>query len=103
MGCVVQKNESKWTFLSNHSHVILLLAQNPELTLREVAQQINITERAVQGIVADLEEEGYLVKYRQGRQNRYQIYPDMHLRHQLEAHCTIGDLIHLIHPADSAN
>jgi predicted transcriptional regulator len=95
-----QKNENKWTFLSNHSHVLLILAQHPALTLREVAHEIGITERAIQRIVADLEEEGYLVKHRQGRQNHYQIYPSKHLRHPIESHCTIGDLIQMIQPAD---
>lgn len=92
----MQKSGTKWTFLSNHSHALLLLAENPELTLREVAQQIGITERAVQRIVADLEEESYLIKHRQGRQNRYEICLDKHLRHPLESHCTIGDLIQMI-------
>lgn len=98
MVCIVRKSEHKWTFLSNHSHVLVLLAQNAKLTLREVAQDIGITERAVQRIVAELEEAGYLERHREGRQNHYQIHLDKHLRHPIESHRTIGDLLDLMGP-----
>lgn len=98
MVCIVCKSEHKWTFLSNHSHVLVLLAQNAKRTLREVAQDIGITERAVQRIVAELEEAGYLVRHREGRQNHYQIHLKKHLRHPIESHRTIGDLLDLMGP-----
>lgn len=93
---MASKPENKWTFFSNHSHVIMLLAQTPELTLREVAQTVGITERAVQRIVAELEEDGYLSRQRVGRQNHYEIQLQRHLRHPVEGHCTLGDLIQLV-------
>ncbi|MFH5804432.1 helix-turn-helix transcriptional regulator [Alienimonas sp. DA493] len=87
---------SRWTFLTNHSHVLLLLAQDPSMVLREVAARVGITERAVQRIIADLEEGGVLEREKVGRQNHYRIHPDVALRHPVEAHRTVGDLIALV-------
>ena len=88
--------ESHWTFLSNHAHVLVALCKNPGLVLREVSFQVGITERAVQRIVDDLEDGGILVKEKVGRQNVYRINLQKPLRHPLEAHKTIGDLISMI-------
>lgn len=88
--------ESNWTFLSNHSHVFLLLAKEPEILLREVASRVGITERAVQRIVTELETDGYLTRERTGRRNRYQVHLDRPLRHPIEAHRTIGELVGLV-------
>ena len=85
-----------WTFLSNHAHVLLLIARDPEIRLRDVAVQVGITERAVQRIVADLEEAKYLERERAGRRNRYRIHPELPLRHPVEAHCEVGVLLALI-------
>ena len=63
-----------WTFLSNHAHVLLLLAKDPEIRLRDVANQVGITERAVQRIVADLEADRYIERERQGRRNHYRVH-----------------------------
>lgn len=87
---------TRWTFLSNHAHVLTLIARNPQILLREVAGLVGITERAVQRIVADLEEEGCLERERIGRRNRYRILPDGPLRHPVEAHCTVADLLDLL-------
>jgi predicted transcriptional regulator len=88
--------EHTWTFLTNHAHVILLLAQNPEELLRNVATRVGITERAVQRIVADLEAAGVLERSKIGRRNRYTIHGKVRLRHPVEAHRTVGDLIDLV-------
>lgn len=85
-----------WTFLSNHAHVLLLIAKDPEIRLRDVAENVGITERAVQRIVADLEADRYLERERTGRRNRYQVHRDMPLRHPIEAHRRIGNLIELV-------
>ncbi|MEX0322752.1 MAG: helix-turn-helix transcriptional regulator [Puniceicoccaceae bacterium] len=85
-----------WTFFTNHGHILICLAQHPELPLREVALRVGITERAVQKIVSDLEEAGYLERERVGRHNRYRVHLDMHLRHPLEEHRTIGAVIELV-------
>ena len=82
-----------WTFLSNHAHVRVCLAQRPGIRLREVAFRIGITERAVQRIVAELEEAGYITRMKDGRTNRYTIHRDQPLRHAIEMHHTVGDLL----------
>jgi len=87
--------EAHWTFLTNHTHVLVLLARNPLAVLREVALEVGITERAVQRIVADLERGGFIQKERVGRQNQYRIDPQRKLRHPIESHRAIGDLLEL--------
>lgn len=89
-------NKSEWTFLTNYAHVLICLLKYPEMVLREVAQTVGITERATQRIIADLEESGVLAREKVGRRNRYQIQKKSPLRHPLESHCTIGDLLSLI-------
>lgn len=90
------KHESNWTFLSNHSHVLIALSKNPGMVLREVAILVGITERAVQKIISDLERDEFISKKKIGRQNIYRISQDKKLRHHLESHKSIGDLIQLI-------
>ena len=75
----------RWTFLTNHGHVLVCLARAPELRLREVAEKVGVTERAVQRIVADLEEGGFLIRHRNGRQNEYELDANRPLRHPVEA------------------
>lgn len=85
-----------WTFLTNHTHVLVCLAQNEDITLREVAAQVGITERAVHAIVTALEEEGVLARSREGQRNRYKFNRSYRLRHPLESHCKVGALLDLI-------
>lgn len=85
-----------WTFLSNHAHVLLLVAQAPDIRLREVAVRVGITERAVQRIVADLEASNYIERERVGRCNRYKVRRELPLRHPIEAHRKIASLIALV-------
>lgn len=95
------ESEAKWTFLSNHSHVLICLHQDPDLTLREVANQVGITERSVQRILSELEEAGYLRRERRGLRNHYRFRTSAPLRHPIEAHCKIGDLIRMVElPSD---
>ena len=88
--------EAKWTFLTNHAHVLLCLAEQPELLLREVAAQVGITERGVQKIVAELVAAGLLTRAREGRRNTYELNTCQPLRHPIEAHCTVDGLIHFV-------
>lgn len=87
---------SHWTFLTNHSHVLLCIAENPDVRLREVAEQVQITERAAQRIVADLELAGYLSHERIGRRNHYEVHADLPLRHPLENHLEVGALLRIL-------
>lgn len=82
-----------WTFLTNHAHTLLCLAQGESLTARELSLRIGITERSVQAILADLIADGYLTKSKIGRRNSYTVNSDGRLRHPLESAHTVGDLI----------
>ncbi len=95
--------EPAWTFLTNHAHVLLCIAREPEVRMRDVAHLAGITERAVQRIVADLEEAGYLERIRQGRRNRYQVRTDLPLRHPIERHERVSSLIALVLGAHERN
>ena len=86
-----------WTFLTNHTHVLLCLARDSTMRIRDLALEVGITERAVQGIVSDLEAAGYVERIRTGRRNSYRIAEGLHLRHPIEQHKTIADLIRTIH------
>ena len=89
--------EATWTFLTNHSHVLLCLAADDSLRVRDLAEKVGITERAVLKILADLEKGGVIARERDGRRNRYSVQFDAPLRHDLEAHRTVGDLIRAVH------
>jgi predicted ArsR family transcriptional regulator len=86
---------SRWTFLSNHSHVIILLSRDPTARIRDIASQVGITERAAQKILTELESDGYISKTKHGRRNHYDINTQQRLRHPVEAGYSIGELISL--------
>jgi MarR family len=82
-----------WTFVTNHFNVLLCIARDPSIRLRDVAAVTGITERATQAIVADLVAAGYLTRSRVGRRNRYDVHLDLPLRHPVDPERTIGNLI----------
>jgi DNA-binding MarR family transcriptional regulator len=84
---------AKWTFFTNHAHVLFCISEDPDITLREVALKVGITERATQRIVAELEQSGYLRHEKKGRRNHYDLIEDAPLRHPIESHVDIGDVI----------
>ncbi|MFM7148924.1 MAG: helix-turn-helix transcriptional regulator [Gemmataceae bacterium] len=86
----------EWTFLSNHSHVLLVIARDPGIRMREVAEKVGITERAVQRIVAELVAGGYLERERTGRRNHYRVHSHLPLRHSIEKHRNISHLLALV-------
>lgn len=85
-----------WTFLTNHSHVLLCLARNPAMRMREIAREVGITERAVQRIIADLRDEHFIALRRRGRCNVYKIRSNRRLKHPVEAGRTLADLLEMI-------
>lgn len=87
-----------WTFLSNHGHVLVCLARDPDIVMREVAEQVGITERAVQHIVHDLAREGFITVTKVGRRNRYTVNAAARLRHDLEATVSLGAFLELLTP-----
>ena len=88
-----QLHHAEWTFLSNHTHVLHCISFWPDIRIRDIAAKVQITERAVQRIVVDLERGGYLKRERVGRQNRYRLEPGLHLRHPLEHHVEVDRLL----------
>lgn len=88
----------RWTFLTNYGHVLLCIASDPSVRLRDVADRVGITERAAQRIVADLIEGGYLESTKQGRRNEYRVNGSLPLRHPIEAQNQVAALLRLIHP-----
>ena len=85
-----------WTFLTNHAHVLLAIAADPDRTLREIAEVVGITERAAFRIVEDLVAAGYLTKEKVGRRNTYEVHPEQKLRHPLEQHAEVRELLHIV-------
>lgn len=88
-------SHTAWTFLSNHAHVLICISVDPDLRLRDIAQRVGITERAVSRIVSELADAGYVEITRAGRRNQYTVRRDLPLRHPVEAHRTVGDLLAL--------
>ena len=87
---------TSWTFLTNHAHVLLCLAQNLSERIRDIAAEVGITDRAVQRIIVELEADGYLERIRDGRRNVYKVFSRKPLRHSVEKHRQVHDLIKLI-------
>lgn len=91
-------NHGPWTFLTNHGHVLVCLARNPRLRLRDLAAEVGITERAVQSIIRDLESAGYLERKRVGRRNHYELHPDLPMRHPVEQMHSVAELLEVLGP-----
>jgi len=90
------QKEPSWTFLSNHAHVLLCIARNPEITMKSISELVGITERAVQRIVADMVQQEYLRRVKDGRRNRYTISAQKPLRHPIEAHRNVDAILDLV-------
>lgn len=89
-------SDSHWTFFSNYAHVLICLAETPEATLREIAERVGITERSAMRLITNLDDAGILRRVKQGRRNTYLIDTSAHLRHPIEDHCTVGELLETI-------
>jgi len=88
--------EAPWTFLTNHAHVLWCIYREPETRIRDLAQSVGITERMVQRIIYDLAAAGYVSIEKQGRRNIYRLHADRPLRHPLESHCQVGQMLDLL-------
>src|ERR687898_3429764 len=86
----------RWDFLTNHAHVLLSISQDPGIRLRDIAAAVGITERAAHRILSELVEEGYVLRERQGRRNRYQVVLELPLRHPLVQEREVGDLLEVL-------
>ena len=91
-----EEKASNWTFLTNHSHVLLCLAKDPYMRIRDLSAEVGITERAVQRILAELSEGDFIDITKEGRRNIYKLKTDKALKHPVESHKKVKDLINLI-------
>jgi hypothetical protein len=89
----VPEGHSGWTFLTNHARVLASIAEDPGTRVRDIAARCRLTERAVQKIISDLEQSGYLTHTRQGRSNVYRIEQGTVLRHPADAGLTVAGLL----------
>ena len=89
-------DQKPWTFVTNHTRVLIAISRNPDIRVRDIANLAGITERSAQRIVADLEEAGYLTHEKVGRRNHYQVKPAATLRHPREQDVEVGLLIMLL-------
>ncbi len=85
-----------WTFLSNHGRVLLCLARDPTIRLRDIGEQVGITERAAHRIVSELTDAGYVTRERRGRRNHYAVRHDLPVPDELARNRRIGDLLDLL-------
>jgi len=85
----------KITLLTNHAHILLIVAQKPDVRMREIASIIGLTERAVQRIIDELTTGGYILVTKDGRRNRYEIRLEHPLQHPVEQNRNLGDLLQL--------
>jgi DNA-binding MarR family transcriptional regulator len=87
---------ASWSFLTNHAQVLLCIAHDPGIRLRDIAARLTITERSAYGIVTDLTEAGYIVKHKDGRRNRYQIQAHLPLPDPAGRKRTVGEILTLL-------
>ena len=90
------KSASKWDFLTNHAHVLVCVAHDPGARLRDIAAAVGITERAAHRILSELVADGYVLRERQGRRNRYEVVVELPLRHPLVQERELGDLLEVL-------
>jgi uncharacterized membrane protein len=98
---VMERDDSRvalprWDFLTNHAHVLVCVARDPGIRLRDVAAAVGITERAAHRIVSELVDEGYVLRKREGRRNRYQVDGKRPLPHPLAEEQEVGELLRLL-------
>lgn len=83
----------RWDFLTNHAHVLLCISRDPGIRLRDIAAAVGITERSAHKVLAELVEEGYVLRERRGRRNHYRVKPEQPLRHPLVREREVGKLL----------
>lgn len=94
---MAEQGRSKgWRFLTNHGHVLLVVAGDGELRVRDIAEIVGITERAAHSIVGDLVEEGYVSVIKEGRRNRYEVHPELPFRHPNLRDHDIGEIVRVL-------
>lgn len=93
---IKDKTQATWTFLTNHSHVLFAISKYPDIRVREIAVLVGITERAVMRIIHELAASNFIVIQKVGRKNRYLVTSESPLRHPLEKHRNVSDLLGML-------
>jgi predicted transcriptional regulator len=96
------RSRGEWTFLTNHTHVLICVQEDPSIRTRDIAVRVGITERAVQRIISDLCEAEYLTRKREGRRNHYAVHAEKPLRHPVEARCFLSGLLKTVEESEGA-
>jgi DNA-binding MarR family transcriptional regulator len=91
-----QGSATRWDFLTNHAHVLVCVAHDSGIRLRDIAASVGITERAAHRILSELVDEGYVLRKRHGRRNRYQVVREVPLRHPLVQEREVGELLEVL-------
>jgi len=97
---VAEPKQSSWNFLTNHGHVLVYVAGNPNAKIRLMADAVGVTDRATQTILSDLVAGGYVTKQRVGRRNAYRVHPELRFRHPAEADHSVGELLQIFAISD---
>lgn len=92
----MSESQTRWTFFTSHARVLAAIADDRDARIRDIAARCRLTERAVQRIIADLEQDGYLSRTRRGRSNTYRIEPGQMLRHPAETGVTVTSMLSLL-------
>ena len=92
-----------WTFLTNHARALVCIARDPGARLRDVAECLDVTERAAHRIVSDLVDGGYLTRHRLGLRSYYEVHPERPLRHSAEQDREVGDLLRALMPEEPSS
>jgi transposase len=87
---------ANWGFLTKHGRALVCIAHDPGMRLRDIATELDVTERSAYGIVNDLAEAGYVVKDKDGRRNRYRVQAHLPLREAIGREPTIGEVLELL-------
>lgn len=95
---MTRDGQPAWSFLTNHAHVLICIARDPGIRLREIGEKVGITERAAHRIVGELATDGYISRQREGRRNRYTIHAHLPLPHPLARDRTVSDLLSIWAP-----
>ena len=90
------QRDQRWTLLTGHGHVLVEIARNPDARIRDISPVVDLTERTVQAIVADLEAAGYLSRTRVGRRTRYTLNPETPFRHRAQDGHRVGPMLDLL-------
>ena len=91
-------SSAAWSFLTNHARVLLCIAEDPTLRLREIGDRVGITERAAHRIVNELVDAGYVSRQRSGRRNHYTVHRDLPLPDRLSRTQPLGELLAILAP-----